>query len=570
MTLLHRAALLAVIALLVVFGLFRIDPIDVPEHLAVGRVIWEQGAPMTTNALSWTFPDAPNHQQYPLYQLILYGLESGLGFWSLSVFCCLTWTGAGLAWLQWGGGLAMAQRTSFVWLLGVLGVQRHLVARPEVFTLLGLAVLLLAFEAWRDTRRPGPLVAMVVTLWVMVNTHQMYVIGLVLVAGFLVHVAATRALRGRGWVDESDADLPLLPLGLTLAAGLGAVALSPLGVRAWTAPLALLSTVQALGTGGSLVESDELAPVWADPIAGPVAVLLGSVIVVQGVRSRGRWQVLELGVLAMGVGMVALALRGIPFFALAASAVATRWHARAPRWSGGALVPTAMSSVTFVLAASLGLMLLIPRPHVYLQRQQGIGRSVGEWGDDVVRFLTTAPPPGEMLNIGWVAANYLNYGVYPVKRVFVDGRWEAYPMDFLVDCMQMQRSQAVLDELIEAWQPGFVVAEMRDPDQLDRLAHLAARGWSVVHVDSIAAVAVAPSPAPEVQAYVAEHGLALRAAEVPDWLPDHPILHAQQQARVAGLLERLGASAEAAPLWEAARAHRDHPAVADDLERFSP
>ena len=135
----QRFVLAIVVALLVIFGIFRIDPFDVPEHLAVGRIIWETGQPMTTNALSWTWPEYPNHQQYPLYQVIIYGLQSGVGWWSLSVFCCATWTAAVVAWMAWAGGVNEVARTVPVWFLAVLGVQRHLVARPEVFTLLGLA-----------------------------------------------------------------------------------------------------------------------------------------------------------------------------------------------------------------------------------------------------------------------------------------------------------------------------------------------------------------------------------------------------------------------------------------------
>lgn len=568
MTLLPRLALGLVLALLVIFGLFRIDPVDVPGHLRTGQLIWEQGAPLTTNQFSWTFPDYPVAQQYPLYQLVLYGLQQTLGWWSLSVFCCASWVAAGLAWMRWAGGLPMAQRTVMLWLFAVLGVQRHLVARPEVFTLLGLALLLLAFDAWRQRPSLGPLAAIVATLWAMANLHQMYVVGLVLVAGFAVHVVLTRALADRGWLDATDRALPLGPLLATLGAGLLAVTLSPLGFGAWTAPWALVTTVGSLGTTGRVAaESAELEPIWTDPIGAFVTVALLAVVAVQAWRTRGRWQVIELGVLAMGVGMVAVALRGVPFFALAAASVATRWERRAPvpLVPAGSVVPTVASAVAFVAAGALGLAMLAPTPHVYLQRQHGLGRSIGEWGDSLAAFLREHPPPGEMLNIGWGAANYLTYGVYPVRRVFVDGRWEAYPKPFLTDCMRMQREPEVLDRMIAEWAPGFVVAELRDPNQQDQLARLVQAGWSLVHVDSIAAVAVRPSEQAEVVRYVAAHQPT--ALDVGDWLPDHPVLHAQQQIRVAGLLRRLG-ELERAEALRTAAAEVDHPSVAADLERF--
>jgi hypothetical protein len=56
-------ALAMVLALAVSVGLFRIDAVDIPEHLMLGRLMWEAGAPLSTNTLSWTWPDHPMYQQ---------------------------------------------------------------------------------------------------------------------------------------------------------------------------------------------------------------------------------------------------------------------------------------------------------------------------------------------------------------------------------------------------------------------------------------------------------------------------------------------------------------------------
>ena len=337
---------------------------------------------------------------------------------------------------------------------------------------------------------------MVATLWLMVNTHQMYIIGVVLVAGFVVHVVVTRAAAETGWLDATDQGLPVAPLVAAWGLGLLALMLSPLGAGALVAPLALFATVAALGAGGpEVAESSELEPIWTDPIGGPVTLLLLVAVGIAGYRARGRWSVLELGVLAMGLVLVAAALRGVPFFSVAAAAVITRWSAKSPPlFREGSPLPLAFAACTGVLAGALLITQLRPQPHAYLYRQQGLGRSVGEWADTTIAFLRDDPPPGEMLNIGWVAANYLNYGVYPVKRVFVDGRWEAYPKPFLDQAMRAQREQPVLDALIAEWKPSFVVAEMREVTQQSRIATLVERGWALVFVDTITAVAVRPGP----------------------------------------------------------------------------
>ncbi|MEN0062417.1 MAG: hypothetical protein AAGA48_09705 [Myxococcota bacterium] len=557
-------------ALLVVFGVFRISPIDVPEHIAIGRHIWDTGAPLLTNTFSWTFPDHPNDQQYTFYQLAVYVLSETLGFWTLSVFCCVSWLCAVGAWGGWAGGPDRLAKTSFVWFLAVLGVQRHLVPRPEVFTVLGLGLLLVAFERWRarpETR--APLIAMVLTLWFMVNTHQMYLIGVVLIAGFAVHIAVTRALRGRGWLDESDADLPLTPLLATFGASVAVMAISPLGPRAWIAPWALVSTVLTLGSDGTTgARSAELEPIWTDPLGGPIVAVFAVVVGVAAVRARGRWSVIELGVLAMGTALVVAALRGIPFFALAAASVVTRWDekAKTPLLESVPLFRAALAACVVFLA---GLILggqVKPRDHAYLRRQQGLGKSVGEWAESATAFLREHPPPGQMLNLGWGAGNYLTYDVHPVKDVFVDGRWEAYPKDFLLQSIEAQSDQAVLDELIETWMPGFVVGEMRLPDHHERIETLLERGWALVYLDSIVMVVVPPLPA--TAEYRARFATSVADVDLADWLPEHPILHAQQQIRFAGFLATCGEQARAEALFEAASAYEDHPEVAASLKRF--
>ncbi|MEQ1569951.1 MAG: hypothetical protein ABMA64_30235 [Myxococcota bacterium] len=562
-------ALASVVALAVSFGVFRIAPIDVPVHLVSGRILWTTGTQLTTNTLSWTYPDHPVDQQYPLYQVAVYLLDSRVGPWSLTVLCAASWAAAVLAWLTWSGWRA-AVGAPAVWLFAVLGVQRHLVPRPEAFTVLGLGALLLGWEVWRTTRSRWALAAMVVTQWLMVNTLQMFVVGVALQLGLVLLLGVTRALRGRGWVDDADAALPLGPLVATVGASLAALSLSPNGLGVYTSPLALLRTVSELGTGSDLgVQSNELEPIWTEPIGFPVTLVLLAIAAVEAWRARGRWQLVELGVLAIGLAMVLTAMRGIPFFSLAAAAVATRWSARGPAWLpvDSPVHPT-RAGLTAVVALGLLVATNTPQPYVYLQRQQGFGRSVGEWADTTTTFLRASPPPGEMMNLGWVAANYLTYGVYPVRRVFVDGRWEAYPMPFLRDCVGMAADRAALASMIEAWRPGFVVAEMRKPDQQTRLAELVLdRRATLVHVDSIAAVAVLDVPG--AAAYAAAHPVELDRLEIPDWLPEHPVLHAQQQIRVGRLLRLLGHT-EAADALFAAAARVDHPAVKADLATVTP
>lgn len=564
-------ALALVVGVVISFGLFRVGISDIPEHLMVGRWIWTHGAPMTTNEVSWTFPDAANPQQYPMYQVLTYLLVDNVGWWTVSVVCCVLWTAAFLAWMAAAGPWRALAPHSWLWLIAALGVQRHLVARPEVVTVLGMGLLLVCWERWRAQRGRGPLLAMVLIQWVMVNNHQMWVLGLALQVGFALHLLVTRLLAGRGWVDDTDASLPIAPVLATALASTAICALSPQGVRVYLAPLALLGTMEQLGASSELgFQSAELAPIWTDPIGWPVTLALVAAAAVAAWRVRGRWHLYELGVLAIGAVLVFAALRGIPFFAVAAALVLTRWAIRsAPLFPETSPVYVAARASVIAIATMLITMNIVPHEPVYLQRQHGLGRSVGEWGEEATSFLRRAPPPGEMMNIGWVAANYLNYDLYPVKRVFVDGRWEAYPREFIDRTLRMTRDPELLQEVIEEWQPGFVLAEMRKIDQQERVAELVAGGdWKLVYVDSIVVVVALQDDTAPSRAYLQRHGLDPAQIEPGDWLPQHPILYAQQQIRVARLLAMLGERQRADALVEQARAQEEHPAVLADLATY--
>ncbi|MEQ1508285.1 MAG: hypothetical protein ABMB14_39000, partial [Myxococcota bacterium] len=102
------AAFAGVMVLLVAIGIYRIPAVDVPWHLATGRWILEHRAFPVTNTFSWTSPDHPLHQQYPLFQVPLAWIVDRLGWPWVTVANALGWAvGVGL-WIRWGGRLTDA------------------------------------------------------------------------------------------------------------------------------------------------------------------------------------------------------------------------------------------------------------------------------------------------------------------------------------------------------------------------------------------------------------------------------------------------------------------------------
>jgi len=556
------AALIAVFGLLVAVGCYRIPPVDVPWHLELGRLIVETGHFPVTNTFSWTFPDQPMTQQYPIFQPMVYLLVDRLGFGAFSLVNLVLWTGAALLWARAAGTWTEAARQPLLWFLVVLGIQRHHQPRPEVFTLLGLGLILACLEAWRRGHK-GMIAGAPLATWMMVNGHQFWPLAVAIQVSWLVHLGMSRvsALTRLGFSDE-DRDLAVLPPVLALLVSLVLIPLSPLGLRVYAAPLTMADTLAELGGGGAAIA--EFLPIWYDPTGTIVLAILIAVCAVRAVRARGRWSPFDFAVLAMGLVLVGAASRGLPIAAACAGVFASRMRARsAPLLPDESPVHIAAALACVMMCAQLGWQ-LSTAPATLLGRQPGFGRTVGDWADPTVAFLRESPPPGEMLNLGFVAGNPM-IRVYPVKRVFVDPRLESYPRDFLHEAMAAERDPVVLNHLLAEWEPGFVVGEMRIPTVQGAVADLLdSGGWALVHADSMLVVVVRRSA--ESAAYLAEYERRPEDVVIADYADDsRPVLLAQQRSRVARLWVKLGRPDLAEPLLVLARRQAQDPHVAAEL-----
>src|SRR5438552_9401250 len=55
-------------------GLIKINPVDVPWHLATARLAEATGHWPVRNTFSWTYPDYTIYQQYPVFQATIYAV----------------------------------------------------------------------------------------------------------------------------------------------------------------------------------------------------------------------------------------------------------------------------------------------------------------------------------------------------------------------------------------------------------------------------------------------------------------------------------------------------------------
>lgn len=547
----HFLALATVLLLMVVLSLQKVPMADVPVHLATGRLIVEDGLFPSTNTFSWTYPDYPLYQQYPLFQVGLYLTWKVAGFWGLSLLTCLLWSSVIIVWMRWGGTWRQVAVLTPVWLLAVLGVQRHLLLRPEVLSLLFLGLLLIALDRLRFQDRWRWVAAAIAVQWLWAVSHQLFAIGLAVQVAFLVHLAISRRFPDRLGFDSGDGNLLSLKPGAALIGSVIVSTFTPLGARSVLIPFQTIGTMLTQGALTGSAQSAELEPVWTDPVASFVVVVGAAVVVAAAIRGRGRWLWFEFAMLALAIGLVLAALRGIGFFSLIAMGVASRWFTRSPdRIAGRPRIEVgAVSAVVFSVLLGVFWLSLTPS---FLAAQPGFGQATGAWPDATVTYLKTNPSDGPILNIGWGAANVL---IWEEFEVFVDPRWEAYPREFLQESIDATEDGEVLAEQLRKWQPARIVAELRLTKVQERAAELVEGGeWGIVHSDVLHVVLERGAPANT-------------GFDVVGWDKGYPRLLAQEQVRVACWYERLGRNDDALSLR--AEAEASGVEISADLRRFS-
>ncbi|MEW6440403.1 MAG: hypothetical protein AB1640_05640 [bacterium] len=543
----HAAEWVALGALLfaaVAFSLIRLDMTDTPWHLATARLAFATGQWPTHNTFSYTYPDYPLNQQYPLYQSLLYVVHSIAKWEGLSILHGLLWVAVFCLWVLWGGSLRAGSKLSALWLLGLLGLQRRMILRPDLMTMLLFVLLLHLVDRYRNGRTWAAGLFVLVQ-FLMVNSHQLFPLGLGVQGAFLAHLILVRARPGKCGLSSEDLKAPIWPVVLALAGSVLACFGTPLGAGILDVPA---------HTMGSLAhhreEVQEFAPFY-DTGYGTALVMLAAGAAVAGFwRKRRQWEPYEAFLWLMGAALVAAASRGLPFFVMLSVGICARsfpGRGEAPPLAGagsrGRWVANVARIACVVLTIEASLFVMYKRwvspPRTLGGTQPGIGLALGDWPGAAIDFIRSHPPPGRMMNIPWYAANPLIWELYPAHQVFVDPRFETYPREFLVKAIRSETDQGVLEELIAEYQPGWIVAWISDRRIRQRVAGLMqGGGWALVHADTVFVILVRDTP--EHEDYLAENKISPEDIAPRDFLESEPDLLALQQIRMAGFYQDLG------------------------------
>jgi hypothetical protein len=523
------------------FALIRVNAVNLPWHLATARLAEATGHWPAVNTFSYTFPDHPVFQQYPAFQWTLWKVFRAAGWGGLSVLTGVGWTLVFLLFVRWGGPWRAGMALLPFWMLGLYALQRRMILRPDLFSMLALGLELVLLDAYaRGKRRAIWGVPLVHLLWA--NSHQLFPLSMAVQGLFVAHLFAQRWPRLR---ESADPPAPLAPAIAALVASVALCFATPLGFTILQAPA---RTAKSLAIFREHVA--EFRRVWTMPWEMGLTLLTGLPALYGLWRSRRVRSVFDLGLWLMSLFLVISAVRGLMFFGVVSVAVFQRSLARCRRAGidplPGVGPPTRRalglmgSLFGVILAVNVVYHRWVAPPLVLGGTQPGLGPSIGGWGESATAFLASSPPPGRMMNVGPGLGDLVIWAA-PKIPVFVDSRLESYPVEFLREVIGSDTSDARLDALIQKYDVQWIFAEHFRDSIRARAVHLLGAGWAPVYVDSDHLVLVRESPASA--NYLATHRIDLARAEPGDLVARPAVLRAQQRAHFAFLMRAAGLAA---------------------------
>jgi hypothetical protein len=557
--LLENFAIGGIFISLIAISLIRIGIDDTPWHLSTAKYALSEGNWPICNTFSYTYPDYPLYQQYPIYQTILYFTYRAGGWEGLSLLHCISWIGIFLMWLKWSNRDSRQMKfLSLVWVLSLIGFQTRMILRPDILSIFLLISLVHFFDLYRKGRKWAAAFFVIVQLC-MVNSHQLFPLGLGFQIVFLFHLIIVKKYGGRYGIAESDNSLPLLPALLAMGGSVLACFLSPLGT----------DIVNVVGhTLGSLQyyskHVQELAPYYSDGDS-LIIVIFASILGIIGIyQKRCHWQPFEIGLWIIASVVLSAGIRGVALYVMVCIGIFGRSLAETD-FSEKATGPKHVDCkpVKFMFRVFCAfLTLLTCCGIVYLRwgvaarslgnAQPGIGKALGVWPDETIKFLKKTPPPGKMINLSWYSGNALIFELFPQHRVFVDPRFEAYPREFMLQTIKAGKSREALESLVSQFQPDWMIAEVRNPDvRKIAIELIREKSWVLVHADTVLLTLV--RNVSKNNNYIALHSLEPENIDPRDFLTSEPDLQALQQLVMAELFQDLGLNIRFREMIEAAQ-----------------
>jgi hypothetical protein len=375
--------------------------------IRAGDQIWQSGEVPLVDTYSHTIRGRPWPNQEWLTELLFYTAHRIAGMRGLAVLCTALIVFAwGVSWALTSGRFE-ARFTLFA--LSLTASAGAWAMRPQLLTM-----AFFAMTCWLLARNKVWWLPLNILVWA--NFHGAVILGVIAIGAALL----MDALRTRR-----------IPFDLTIAGAASAAMtlLTPLGVDLWT-----LLVAHGLGPRGDGIE-EWMRP--AVPPANPAFWGIVAALIVGLVYRRPTLNAAHARLIAVSLAMLPFAIsaqRGIAVFLLVAvPAVCALWARRFGDQMEGRIDRNSMNTA-ILGAASIAAIAFIGR--VWLHPPDSLG-----WSPllpEAVRAVAACPQP---LYNTYDAGGALIWFV-PEQPVFIDSRYDPYPIQLFVDNEQLERTGA--------------------------------------------------------------------------------------------------------------------------------
>ncbi len=390
-------------------------------HLATGRVMLDEGGIPRVDPYSFTAPGEPWVVQSWLASLF-YGLADAVGgLDGVRVLNALLV--AGLALLAWklAAAARLLPRVVIVACAASLGVGLW-VERPLLFGLIAMALVLLLAEGRADPRWAVPV------MWVWVNTHGSFPLGLVAVA--------LLALGARLDGERRPHELTVLAW---MGVGTLVAAVNPLG------PKLLLFPLEVFRRSESFRVIQEWQPLHLDGVWPALFLVQVVVAILLLARSRSWRAAVPLLVFTamaiMSARNVAVAsLIAVPGMAVGAAGLGSIDGLRRSRGALGAIAVCVVAGCVFGVASLTG-------PDAELNA----------YPEDAVTWLESQGLLDDHLVARDYVGNYLEARYGPQQLVFIDDRVDMFPEQVVQDSVVLLRAGPRWEQVLDRYEAGAVL-----------------------------------------------------------------------------------------------------------------
>jgi tetratricopeptide (TPR) repeat protein len=429
-------------------GLLALTPIhsfDVWWHLRTGALIVSEGRIPITDCFTYTATGRPWITHEWLSEVIFHGLHQLGGADTLVGFkALLAALAVGLGALAGVAGPDFRSRLPAAALAIVLAaplISPRAFVRPHMITalLLGLTLLALRLESTTGRARWRWVLVPIFLIWA--NLHSGFLLGLGAVILYWIGDGA----RGGLWRQRAA----------VVVAVLIAVLVNPHHVQAVLYPIRLVARPEVRGTIVELRNVFHPAYQGALFLYGMAAAAMLTVVLLLMSQRRLVW-----AVLLPGLAFWALAVRSVRSVSELAVVAPVLIVAHGDALGRRRPVALAVAGITIGISVIGGAWVVgsgIPMG-AEAPRRIGLGVNPMNCPRAAVRFLEATNPPGRIFNkISF--GGYIIHELWPEKQVFIDGRLDVFPPEFLSAYQPLIDLGEGWDETVEGYGISLAIVD---------------------------------------------------------------------------------------------------------------